>query len=87
MTTTLGQLGSGTFGAFAPQDLAPPKPKTTAPANLDQELIQAAESKGELEKARAQEELTSKEMLARGEEKTTKEYAKSVAEDPARAML
>jgi len=87
MTTTLGKLGSGTFGAFAPQDLAPPKPKTTPPVDVDQELIKAAESKGELEKARAQEELTSKEMLAKGEEKTAKEYAKSIAEDPARAML
>jgi len=87
MTTTLGQLGSGTFGAFEPQDLAPSKPKATPPVDVDQELIKAAESKGELEKARAQEELTSKEMLARGEEKTTKEYAKSIAEDPARAML
>ena len=54
MTTTLGKLGSGTFGAFGSQDLAPKKAEPTK--SLDEQLVESATAKGGLEKAQTEQQ-------------------------------
>ena len=73
MAATLGQLGSGTFGAFSTQDLAPPKPK--APKSLDEQLVESAEAETSMVKEKEKGQAQEKATLAKGEETLAKETA------------
>jgi len=89
---TLGQLGSGTFGAFGAQDLAPKKAESTrslaSPTkNLDEQLVESATAKGELEKAQTEQQAKTSAEMAAGEKGVAETYAKSMAEDPTRALV
>jgi len=92
MTTTLGKLGSGTFGAFGSQDLAPKKAESTrslaSPTkSLDEQLVESATAKGELEKAQTEQQAKTSAEMAAGEKGVAETYAKSMAEDPTRALV
>jgi len=68
MTTTIGQLGSGTFGAFGTQDIAPPKPKAekTMP-ELQEDVTKAATAEAEKERVKEKEQLYQAKELAAGD--------------------
>ena len=85
MTTTLGKLGSGTFGAFSSQDLAPKKAEPTK--SLDEQLVESATAKGGLEKAQTEQQAKTSAEMAAGEKGLSETYAKSMAEDPTRALV
>ena len=69
MTTTLGKLGSGTFGAFGAQDIAPPKPKTPEEirSSLQEDVMKAAKAESETEAAQKKEKLYSEQEMAGAE--------------------
>ena len=85
MATTLGQLGSGTFGAFSAQDLAPPKPK--APKSLDEQLVESAEAEASMVKEKEKGQAQEKAILAKGEETLAKETAEKMRTSPTRALI
>jgi len=86
MTTTLGKLGSGTFGEFGVKDLAPPKIETPdyemKPDVARKKLREAAESKTQLERAQTERQAEAEREKAAGETTIAKEYAEKVKEDP-----
>jgi hypothetical protein len=85
MAATLGQLGSGTFGAFSTQDLAPPKPK--APKSLDEQLVESAEAEASMVKEKEKGQAQEKATLAKGEETLAKETAEKIRTSPTRALI
>jgi hypothetical protein len=85
MAATLGQLGSGTFGAFSAQDLAPPKPK--APKSLDEQLVESAEAEASMVKEKEKGQAQEKAILAKGEETLAKETAEKMRTSPTRALI
>jgi hypothetical protein len=85
MATSLGQLGSGTFGAFSAQDLAPPKPK--APKSLDEQLVESAEAEASMVKEKEKGQAQEKAILAKGEETLAKETAEKMRTSPTRALI
>jgi len=90
MVAALGQLGSGTFGAFSAQDLAPPKaPKElkTPAKDLDEQLVESAEAESKMLREKELGAAESKEMLAKGEEKLAKEAAEKIRVSPTRQLL
>ena len=86
MTTTIGKLGSGTFGEFGVKDLAPPKIETSdyemKPDVARTKLREAAESKTQLERAQTERQAEAEREKAAGETTIAKEYAEKVKEDP-----
>ena len=85
MATALGQLGSGTFGAFNAQDLAPKKPEP--PKDLDQELLESAQAESAQKKEREKLDVASELTKARGEKELAESFAKRYEESPTRQML
>ena len=89
MTTTLGKLGSGTFGAFGAQDIAPPKPKTPEEirSSLQEDVMKAAKAESETEAAQKKEKLYSEQEMAGAELAAKEKYAKERVPEDLRAKL
>ena len=86
MAATLGQLGSGTFGAFSAQDLAPPKPKAPE-KSLDEQLVESSEAESKMMREREVGAAESKVMQTKGEETLAKEAAEKMRASPTRALM
>ena len=89
MTTTLGKLGSGTFGAFGSQDLAPAKPKTPEETrtSLQEDVMKAAKAESEMETAQKKEKLFGEQEFAGAELAAKEQYAKERVPEDLRAKL
>jgi len=86
MAATLGQLGSGTFGAFSAQDLAPPKPKAPE-KSLDEQLVESSEAESKMMREREVGAAESKVMQTKGEETLAREAAEKMRASPTRALV
>ena len=86
MAATLGQLGSGTFGAFSTQDLAPPKPKAPE-KSLDEQLVESSEAESKMMRERETGAAESKVMQTKGEETLAREAAEKMRASPTRALM
>jgi len=86
MAATLGQLGSGTFGAFSAQDLAPPKPKAPE-KSLDEQLVESSEAESKMMRERESGAAESKVMQTKGEETLAREAAEKMRASPTRALM
>jgi len=75
MATALGQLGSGTFGAFGAQDIAPPKLKEekTIP-ELQEDVTKATTAEAEKERVKEKEQLYQAKELAAGDVATKEKF-------------
>ena len=89
MTTTLGKLGSGTFGAFGSQDIAPAKPKTPEETrtSLQEDVMKAAKAESEMETAQKKEKLYGEQEMAGAELATKEQYAKERVPEDLKAKL
>ena len=89
MTTTIGQLGSGTFGAFGTQDLAKPKPKTPEEirSSLQEDVMKAAKAESETEAAQKKEKLYGEQEMAGAELAAKEKYAKERVPEDLKAKL
>ena len=89
MTTTIGQLGSGTFGIFGAPDLAPRKTKTPEElrTSLQEDVMKAAKAESETEAAQKKEKLYGEQEMAGAELAAKEKYAKERVPEDLKAKL